>query len=371
MLRFLLAAMTVCVSCGALQSAEETQVPETADAVELTAKRRVYHSDDGWVFFMDGLLEAPFRIEADASSLWVNGREVRLNVDVINPGDYEDDEYDSDGLEDEYFDGRRGRNRDGGKRRPGATRSIYHKIASRIEGELNAKSFIVFADESMPLFLSSRDDQYLLCSVMSGLEATAERQTRLRSLISADVAGIAWRNWLDQVTLSGPMLQRMTEYCETSTLVANENARQIDAVRRLDLLSYPLTVIGMLLSVIAFGSMLQWIARGLGRPGQEEPHGPRFATAAVLLMMGMSVLDLIWTVLALQAGQMRETNPLAAGLVPNPLHLAAFKVLATGVGLAILYGWRHRQVVQQATWWMCLVCVLLTFRWVVFDSMVR
>jgi hypothetical protein len=68
---------------------------------------------------------------------------------------------------------------------------------------------------------------------------------------------------------------------------------------------------------------------------------------------------------------MRELNPVAAQLVGSPMHLILFKVVATGAGGAILFIWRHRSQIQQAAWWMCLVCVLLTFRWVVFDSVLN
>ena len=85
----------------------------------------------------------------------------------------------------------------------------------------------------------------------------------------------------------------------------------------------------------------------------------------------MSVLDLVWTILAGQAGVMTELNPLAAKFIDSPGQLAFFKMFATATGFGILFVWRQRRQVQQAIWWMCLVCVLLTFRWVMFDSMIN
>lgn len=167
--------------------------------------------------------------------------------------------------------------------------------------------------------------------------------------------------------LDAEMFRRMTIIEELEA--ANES--RVRAVQRMEYLSYPLTIIGMLLSVIAFGHMLQWSGRGLAAISDTSvsPESVRYGVVALWLMMGMSVVDLCWTVLASQAGAMQETNPLAAGMLDSPLRLAGFKVLATGVGLGILYAWRRRAQIQQATWWMCLVCVLLTFRWVVFDTL--
>ena len=87
-------------------------------------------------------------------------------------------------------------------------------------------------------------------------------------------------------------------------------------------------------------------------------------------MLGMAGLDLVWTILAGQAGVIREVNPFAASILQSPIQLVAFKFAATGLGIGILYVWRHRRQIQNVTWWMCLVSVLLTFRWVVLDSVV-
>ena len=83
----------------------------------------------------------------------------------------------------------------------------------------------------------------------------------------------------------------------------------------------------------------------------------------------MSLIDLAWTILAGQAGVMKEAIHWQP-LIWIPPQLVAFKVTATGLGCGILYAWRRQKQIQDATWWMCLVCVLLTFRWVVFDSVI-
>ena len=125
----------------------------------------------------------------------------------------------------------------------------------------------------------------------------------------------------------------------------------------------------MLLSVIAFGQLLQWIGKGFAKQEEPKPESERYLVMALVLMLGMSLIDLAWTILAGQAGVMREVNPVAGMYMNSPQQLAVFKVIATLIGFSILYIWRQRPVMQQATWWMCLVCVLVTFRWVIFNSM--
>ena len=134
--------------------------------------------------------------------------------------------------------------------------------------------------------------------------------------------------------------------------------------------SYPLTLAAMLVGVIALGHVMKWTARTIVAE-QREDYAPQIARCveiALLLMLVMSSIDLVWTILAGQAGVMREVNPFAAGFIQSPLQLVMLKVCATGLGCGILYIWRQKPQIHDATWWMCLVCVLLTFRWVVFDS---
>jgi len=66
---------------------------------------------------------------------------------------------------------------------------------------------------------------------------------------------------------------------------------------------------------------------------------------------------------------MRELNPLASRLISDPEALVAFKVVATLLGCGVLFALRRHSRAQLASWWMCLVCTMLTFRWLMFNSM--
>lgn len=181
----------------------------------------------------------------------------------------------------------------------------------------------------------------------------------------------AWKNWLSNFQPDARLRTFMQEHIDRIQQVERESMAQSAALIRLDKFSYPLTLAGMILGVFALGHMLRWTGRSLVTDQGENcsPESVRCAEVALLLMLGMSAVDLLWTILAGQAGIMKEINPLAAGLIRSPASLAAFKVTATLLGCGILFAIRSRRHGQTATWWMCLVCVLVTFRWVMFDSL--
>jgi len=81
------------------------------------------------------------------------------------------------------------------------------------------------------------------------------------------------------------------------------------------------------------------------------------------------VIDLVWTVLAHQAGSMRELNPIGSQLFSNPVNLIIFKTAATSLAIALLFRLRQIPLARQASWWCCLVLTLLTARWLTFHSM--
>lgn len=137
------------------------------------------------------------------------------------------------------------------------------------------------------------------------------------------------------------------------------------------MLAYPLTLLGMVLSVIAFGHLL----KSLPDHGAMRTNGGvtaeivRATVVSLGLVIVLSGLDLVWTLLASQSGQMRELNPLASRLISDPQALIAFKAVATLIACGLLFALRHHGRAQLASWWICLICTMLTFRWLMFNSM--
>jgi hypothetical protein len=105
------------------------------------------------------------------------------------------------------------------------------------------------------------------------------------------------------------------------------------------------------------------------KPSRRRAALCRATIVSLALIAAFSGLDLVWTLLASGAGQMTELNPIGSHLLRNPLHLSLFKITATVVSCGLLMYLRQHQRAQLATWWMCLVCTVLTFRWLVLNSM--
>ena len=143
---------------------------------------------------------------------------------------------------------------------------------------------------------------------------------------------------------------------------------EIAARRILDSSSYPLTVFGMVLVVIAFGNLLSNEAP-LDIQSSESPVMERRVKIFLMLIAAFSVLDLIWTLLASRANALTELNPIGSQLIHNPIGLLAFKTLVTVGVIGILFVLRGHRVAQRGAWWACLICTLVTVRWLTFNSM--
>ncbi|NQV25075.1 MAG: hypothetical protein HQ518_11985 [Rhodopirellula sp.] len=234
-------------------------------------------------------------------------------------------------------------------------------------------SRIVVANAEGPLrHLMLGGDVFIFCDAMLSADRSPRQIEEFVRLSEDETRFEAWRQLLGSTPPVGELRDRLQAYIDRIQAVEQEGIQRSAAITRMETFSYPLTLAGMLVGVIALGHVLKWTAKSIVAEQRPDyaPEVTRCVEIALLLMLAMSAIDLAWTILAGQAGAMREVNPLAAGFIQSPLQLVALKVIATGLGCGILYAWRQRQQIQDATWWMCLVCVLLTFRWVVFDSVI-
>jgi hypothetical protein len=179
-----------------------------------------------------------------------------------------------------------------------------------------------------------------------------------------------WRKWIAGFQPSLEFMARAQEQIEDTEAIRAENKRTSQANKRLNTASYPLTVIGMLLVIVAAGHLISYRPE-LSTAGQSttlpvEEH--RAVAYCLLLVAGLSALDLAWTLLAHQAGAMKELNPVGARIIDNAQVLIAFKGILTLVAAGILYAARRHIFARRACWWCCLICTLLTARWITLTS---
>lgn len=192
----------------------------------------------------------------------------------------------------------------------------------------------------------------------------------LVSVLPEHASSDVWVSFFNDFPGSQELVERTQErFRQVDQLVADAKSK-MGATYTLSMLSYPLTVLGMLLAIGGFGHLLRSV------PQMHETDSlissdrlQRATVVAVLLIAAFSALDLVWTILGHQAGTMRELNPLGGHLIHNPLLLTGFKVAATGIGCGLLYHLRENRRAADAAWWMCLLMTFVTFRWVAFNSM--
>ena len=353
-----------------LSAAEEVDVPRDGGAAFAITV------EDGVLFLNGQDMLPPFQIEAFVDRIYVNGSV----YDAVNPADSGQrtaesrQETDASSHEIAGEQRRRGAWGDTENRRKsesGKNRSPGIRQARRLAESLESGEIVVLFDGAPLVMMSTGDYEHAFCSAMVEDPRTEDQVEQVAMLAGTAADADRWRLMARDLRLDPQTAELLQQRVDQIDAVEMENQRQNEAVLRLETFAYPLTLVGMLLGVFAFGHMLQWSGKGITAGAEDggASEAARCVSVAVLLMFGMSMLDLLWTILAGQAGVMREVNPLAAAYISSPLQLAIFKVVATGLGLGILYAWRQREQIQQAAWWLCLVCVLLTFRWIMLDSM--
>jgi len=356
--------VVLCLFVTTLPLRAQEHTPESRrNVTSLTSFSRTV---DGGTLFLDGVhIEGPYRILATIDSMTVNGLPFPWQISRDSEDDTLWDDMDDQA---EWS----GRSRRGGWRRGGSERRATpvraaRDIAERLEGE----SVLVAFTELSYLEVGHGSGVIALYDALLASPPTEEQISEVLNFVPGLARQDAYRGWLLSFQGRPPLNAMMQTEVDLVRATEQQGLTQAAALMRLDRFSYPLTLAGMLLGVIAMGHMLRWTGRSLvtDQGDQCSPESVRCAEIALLLMLGMSVVDLLWTILAGQAGLMKELNPLAASFMDSPTKLALFKVTATLLGCGILYAIRSRKNGQTAVWWMCLVCVLVTFRWVMFDSM--
>ena len=189
--------------------------------------------------------------------------------------------------------------------------------------------------------------------------------------LPSDLDRAVWNRWMADFSPSPEFVSRVTAHLDRFDRVEREGQAAIAATRRLQDFSYPLSLIGMVAAVLGFGHLLTHRppvdAKALDIDA--SPLALRVLTYSLLLVVLYSALDLTWSILAYQAGEMLEMNPLGSHLIDDPLRLIAFKVGATGVSVGLLFYLRKYCKAQLAAWWICLILTLLTARWLMLSSM--
>ena len=234
-----------------------------------------------------------------------------------------------------------------------------------IEPTLNADGIVVVFSGESPVSL----DKWT--GLLKLLSRTDKMQTSGHELKPfGNIDRNRWREWIANFTPTRGFLARAQYEMDQFEAIRRENDRAVVANQRLNAASYPLTVVGMLLVVVAVGHLLSYRPGidTVAEPATLTPKEHRAVVYCLLLVGGLSALDLVWTLLAHQAGAMKELNPIGAHMVDNAQLLMTFKVALTTAAAVMLYVARRHTIARRACWWCCLICTLLAVRWISLTS---
>lgn len=347
-------------------------------------RRRMQQVEDGYVFIDGKYLSPPYEVADTDQGVTINGNLITVPVpSAFGPG-----RMGQSGSRDRKSEFASSMNRhpadsnptkrDSANGRSTTSNSIDDRRngfasgqspQSRVMHRLRSDSMLLFFENDL-VIIDPRHVIHFL-RIMKNFDVRSEPYQALMGSLVEEKDQELLSAWLKTYRPSEDLLQRANRIVEAYDSVDTFNREQNIAARRIDTFSYPITVFGMVLAVLSSGHLLN--SRPANTPDGAsagcQPTVLRAAMVSVAFVAFFSALDLVWTVLAHQAGQMRELNPLGMKMIEDPVQLIAFKVIATVVSCGILFGLRHYHIARLASWWSCLACTILTFRWLTFNSM--
>jgi hypothetical protein len=300
----------------------------------------------GYVFIDGEYVPSPYEIHFADGELTINGR--RLTAQPPPRG----------------FGGR------GFGPRGGGGENSWRFMAAELQGQLtNDGVMLSFAGQ--PLILLDNSTTYDLLKSMIATDGRSMRQVSVVERLPADFDKQVWEDWISNFKLPDDLRPRAAALIDSYDRAQARAASDIRARKWLESLSYPLSISGMLLSVLAIGHLLGGRPHA-GKPTFGSDASPEMIQAlnwSLLFVVAFSALDLTWTLLAAGVNQMHELNPIGSHLIDNPRHLMGFKVGITLPCLGLLWLLRKHKRAQIAAWWICLVLTLVTVRWLLVNSM--
>lgn len=182
-----------------------------------------------------------------------------------------------------------------------------------------------------------------------------------------------WEEIVERFESTSELRQRIQQIEDEKARILEEAMAARQRVELLDSSSfkYGITLVAMVLVVVAMGRLLNHRPTRGSRWTDIDQEGDGVAMLKwnVALLFLLNGFDLALTLLAQQAGGFLELNPLGDKLASNPAYLAAFKISVLLISCLILLSLRKYRGAQAASWWLCFVCTILTFRWVTYNSM--
>jgi len=250
---------------------------------------------------------------------------------------------------------------------PRPSRSFFNHAAHLERQLLDDNVLIVFGD-GMATFLRGGSD----LSVLKTLTGDQPREAKIQALMKVRTERINSARWVELVDSFQPsaeLTRRVAELDKARTSVRYTPAAQSQKLS--NFVMYGISVIGIVLGALALGTLLIHRPHSQAAWREIDTSGDSISLVIrnVVLVAVLSFFDLGCTVLSQSSIGFAEMNPLGSHLLSSPVHLVAFKVTSLLLGCGILLSLRRYRGAQVASWWLCLVCTILTFRWATYTSL--
>jgi hypothetical protein len=247
--------------------------------------------------------------------------------------------------------------------------------AGEIERRLRDNALLVVREGEPARFIGWPDS----LSVMNILLSDATAQQKVESLAEAQVQPVPPADWARIVEAFEPtseLAERVRSLTREYQAAADREQAYSEGLKTRSLLEsrwviYTLTVMSMALAALAMGSLVIHPpdVRGRWRDVLDGRDNVVLVARNVALLVLLGLCDLACTLVARQAGGFVELNPFIREPMGDPLVLASLKIPSLLGACLILLLLRRYRGAQVASWWLCLVCTVLSFRWLTFNSL--
>lgn len=341
----MLPALCLCLAIGGAPGfAEETAAASSAPATtsDATVLRTGEPIETGFVLRNGQLVALPYVLSQAGQQVYINGEPLPELVPFAS-----------------------------GSERAQSRRAAVSRL-SRLEQLLCEESLLIQTPGGLLVAVDS-DAAHQILEILGSDLSRSEKLHGLMRVEGHPFDTAEWAPIVDHFQPTQAMFDRLMP-CDDESATAGE-AMPLEGVSLFDPRSkrftYGLTIIGMLLAVVSFGTILSF------RPAPAAPwrlenrsaDAVTLVTRCVVLIGLMSAFDLVATLVMHFTGGFIEVNPIADSMISMPVVLVLFKVFMTGLAAAILLRLRFYHGTQVASWWICLLLTLLTCRWVAVESL--
>jgi hypothetical protein len=239
-----------------------------------------------------------------------------------------------------------------------------------VQGLAGGHLVVALADQPLVILSDSKAQEDTLRALVKP-DQTRITRASLAKWLPPGIDASTFSAWMTSFIPSEDFRQRALARIQLYEQTEAAAQAEVAATRRLNTFSYPLSILGMVATTLGIGHLLTHRPPVDVKPLEKDasPLALRVLSYSLVLVILFSAIDLTWTILAYQAGEMLELNPLGSRLIDDPLSLLAFKGGATGMGVGLLYSLRRYRKAQLAAWWVCLICTLVTARWLTVSHM--